>query len=145
MLSEIFSWKPSSTIFFQAYCLTQMAPWFSSLNIPTNSKKPKVKSYFNAVRICHSQIKTMSRAVSQGVNEDFKGLMENPIFFKIHLKFFHSPSKKQENKKTSCFCLLLFAVREVSSPLDQLLLFFHFPPSTGEMGCCMYSTDGDLA
>lgn len=62
----------------------------------------------------------------------------------MHFKNFHSPSKKQGNK-TSYFCSLLFAVREVSSPLDQLLLFLHFPPNTGEMGCCMCSTVGDSA
>lgn len=49
--------------------------------------------------------------------------MENPIYFLIRFLNFHSPSRKQGNK-TSCFCLLLLAMREVSSPFDQLLLFF---------------------
>lgn len=141
-LSKIFSWKRSSMIFHQAYCLIQMALWFSHLNVPTNRKKDKVKSYFNDLSP-KKKIPWAELLVKVLMNF-FKGLMENPILFLILFFNFHSPSKKQGNK-TSCFCLLLFAVREVSSPLDQLLLSFRFPPSRGETGWCVCSTDGDSA
>lgn len=142
-LSKTFSWKPSFTIFRQAYSLTQI--WFSCLHVPTNRKKPRSNHTLMLLGFVTPQKNPWAELLVKVLMNFLKGLMENPIFLLIHFfLIFTTLHKRREIKQAVSACYFL-PLREVSSPLDQLLLFFHFPPSTGEMGCFMCSTDGDSA